>query len=327
MKKVITFSALFLATFVVVFIIFDLFTGGFPSSYPEHFMRQGARTTYLALALVFVMNVLCGILLFKKKMLNYSAITSAFFVVCALHLYLVIFETYSVTHNTHPYHQYLFVIVMPPVFIVIGITKIIKYITEKTAMSLTKKRLTAIMVALLLPVSIVAGNLLYNNLSDRAVQRAGEYRVHRLEMLFDYVEDDLNRFTAYIIENDLLETLGGVSVSFQTDRETAMRDNWPRDRERLVFYNGELIEETTTPRIIELLAEDDELYYVFKVVSERGVISSISISQRAVSMHFHILREQTPFLRTSARFEYEPGRSINMHSQIRGDWFHFVIPW
>ena len=203
-----------------------------------------------------------------------------------------------------------------------------------------KKAIIYVAVTLLLAFIFIVGGIVYASIRNpTSVPTPPGYATQRLEELFDTIEDELERFVVYLGEKDLVETLGGVNISFHTDREQAERvlTASPRDRERLVFYGGGLVEEATAPRIIELLAYDKELYDVFRVISERNVISLISItpvipSESVFRMQLHIHGEKTQFISTSASFRYvhpaiDPERDPHIDTRIRDNWYIFITPW
>ena len=160
--------------------------------------------------------------------------------------------------------------------------------------------------------------------------------------LFEAVEESLDSFVTYLKENDLLEVLISIGIDFH-DNEANARKLDPnfgtRGKGRLTVFNGEMIEKTSAPHIVEFFENETELLSIIREISIQGVINNIYISDTSddyhedVRINVYINTIYTSFVQRGwIMYNYMEGKSAPEqrahygYRHIRANWYWWQTP-
>ena len=128
---------------------------------------------------------------------------------------------------------------------------------------------------------------------EQGVERTVYNIAHeKMEELFETISCELERFAAYLRDNDLLQALVSRGFTFAENE----RDARLPGASRIGIYNGEILSGEIILRYLRI-EETSDLSFIIKEICERSVVREIRIRDHSgVSVDFFIRPEHVTFL-------------------------------
>jgi hypothetical protein len=157
----------------------------------------------------------------------------------------------------------------------------------------------------------------------------------QMESVFKAVEDELVHFVAYLKENELFDTLEGVSIIFKDNEESDLEEaNRATSSMSVTAYNGEILNLDRLWGTVSIFRDDPILSDLVRAIGERGIIARIAVSGGTddVSIWF-LVKPEHPYIADirgwENNFYYIEGDPPTWRDleQIRENWYmEIAIP-
>jgi hypothetical protein len=157
----------------------------------------------------------------------------------------------------------------------------------------------------------------------------------QMENVFEKIEYELVHFVTYLKENELFDTLEGVSIIFKNKEESDLGEaNRATSSMSVTAYNGEILNLERLWGTVSIFRDDPILSDLVRAIGERGIIARIAVSGGAddVSIWF-LVKPEHPYIADirgwENNFYYIEGNPPTWRDleQIKENWYmEIAIP-